>query len=80
MNKWIRLIRQLKLTRAALAVILLCGLIVVLRLGLPSFENPDNQAALILFTTVVTGLLGALTILIKSIADADEPDQRSEED
>ena len=77
MDNWVRLIRQLKLTRAVLAVILLCGLITILKIGFPILQDSaNNQAALILFTTVITGLLGALTILVKSIADADEPDSK----
>ena len=74
-DNWVRLIRQLKLTRAVLAVILLCGLITVLKIRFPILENSgDNQAALILFTAVITGLLGTLTILVKSIADEDPPE------
>ena len=73
-DNWVRLIRQLKLTRAVLAVILLCGLITVLKIGFPILkDSANNQAALILFTAVITGLLGTLTILVKSIADEDPP-------
>ena len=74
MDKLIRLLRQLKATRAILAVILLAGLIAVFRMGFPFLTNPESDAAMILFTAIITGLLGALTILVKSIADADEPE------